>query len=107
MPKKKTTTAEVPAPDADATVPTEILETNASVGEPIPETDEETSTDEPAREEMPQIIEASERVYFEGKHVTAVLQDGHELRNSEGKITHYHCALEDGSTAHVPVELFK
>lgn len=60
------------------------------------------STPEP----MPSIIEASERVVYNGQNVRAVLFDGRELRDDTGKITHYHCSLEDGSTAHVPVTLF-
>lgn len=56
---------------------------------------------------MPTIIEASQRVMFEGVHVISVLQDGREMRDETGKITHYHCGLENGTTAHVPVTLFK
>lgn len=55
---------------------------------------------------MPAAIQVSERVVFEGKHVTSVLFDGHELRDEAGRITHYHCGLEDGTTAHIPVSLF-
>jgi hypothetical protein len=62
---------------------------------------------QPYQEQVPDVIETTVRVVFEGQHVSAVLHDGKELRDSSGKITHYHCSLEDGTTKHVPVELFK
>lgn len=55
---------------------------------------------------MPDRIETSKRVVYNGQHVRAVLFDSRELRDTAGQITHYHCSLEDGSTAHVPVNLF-
>jgi hypothetical protein len=58
-------------------------------------------------EPMPSIIEASQRVIYNGQNIRAVLYDDKELRDADGKITHYHCSLEDGTTAHVPVTLFK
>lgn len=60
----------------------------------------------PTPEPMPNRVEASERVMFEGQHVSGILQDNKEMRDEQGKITHYHCMLENGTTAHVPVTLF-
>jgi hypothetical protein len=37
---------------------------------------------------------------FEGKQVVSILDDGRETE------THYHCQMADGTTMHVPKELF-
>lgn len=50
--------------------------------------------------------EISGPVLFEGSSVKAILS-GQEVTDADGKVTHYTCSMEDGSTKQVPVELFK
>ena len=65
---------------------------------------EETTTPEPEIHEPvsdePEHVPAISFPKFEGVQVTAILDDGKE------NDTHYHCSLANGTTAHVPKELF-
>lgn len=101
MGRPKKTAAPIPS------APEETVSNSADFAgtEPTPVTLPPATAD--GFEPMPEIIESSVRVMFEGQHVVAVLYDGHELRDSAGKITHYHCSLDDGTTKHVPVTAFK
>jgi len=81
-------------------------ENNEQVGEQQETPQEPVVSEEPAEEPVP-IGESPKLVEFEGTEVVSVLEDGKESKDSQGNITHYHCSMSDGTTKHVPIELFE
>lgn len=77
----------------------EALPEDEAVNQPVSDEPEVVVEEEPVVEEPEGVLDISLPV-FEGKQVTAILDDGRETE------TEYHCSMADGTTMHVPKELF-
>ncbi len=104
QPVPATPPAENPAPEDNQTSPKPTTPTETPPAEPP--TEQSTPSMYTGLTEMPDKIETQKLVVFEGQQVAAILHDGYEKRNDRNEITHFHCKLDDGTEADVPVELF-